>query len=255
VLCEKPVGLDLTECAEILQARPEDCRLATGFNYRYYPGIQHARKLIDSGAIGTLTHVRCVLGHGGRPGYEKEWKTSKELCGGGALLDPGIHAIDLLRHLAGEWRDVAVVLNRSFWPIDVEDNAFVLAALKSGATAQMHISITEWKSRFSLDFAGTDGAIAVTGRSGFYGPQAVRYTKRWPWLHAGPEDEVIEFPLEDETFAKELADFCNWIETGDRGQLATGEDCLAALRIIGQIYEMYPVKGVAQMELQTAGNS
>jgi predicted dehydrogenase len=244
VLCEKPVGMTAGQCRDLISRRRGGQVLAAGFNYRFYPGVRLAQQMIRNGDIGVLTHVRSVLGHGGRPGMENEWKTSKELCGGGALLDPGIHVLDVIRHITGEYEDVTGSLARTFWPIEVEDNAFIAARGVTGVHAQMHISITEWKSRFSLDFFGTDGCIRVRGRSGFYGPQSVSYNKRWEWLQPDFRETVTEFPPEDTSFAAEMTAFANTVAGVPSPDLGRAEDCLRLLEIIEHIYDTTPISGV-----------
>jgi len=243
VFCEKPLGVDMRDCDAILRAAERAClRLGVGFNYRFYPGIRDARRRIENGDIGTPTHLRCVMGHGGRPGMQDEWKTSKRLCGGGALLDPGIHILDLIAHLLGPVRGGSASLFRSFWNIDVEDNAFVTLQTDTGCCAQAHISITEWKSRFSLEIFGTDGEICVTGRSGFYGPQTLRFTRRWPWLTDGGEaEQVTEYPSEDTSFLLETKAFLDSIEGKVSKELAMGEDGRTALSLVERLYETTPV--------------
>jgi predicted dehydrogenase len=241
VLCEKPLGITAAECRLLIDSCPRDRVLATGFNYRFYPGLRQARKIIRDGAIGELTHIRGVLGHGGRPGMEKEWKMSKQLCGGGALLDPGIHVLDLVQHIAGPIEDVQASLTRTFWPVEVEDNAFLTVRADGFRHAQLHISTTEWKSRFSLDFLGTDGEIRIRGRSGFYGPQVVHYNRRWEWQQPDFREEVTEYPGEDTSFEAEMQAFADRISGRGGEELATGEDCLHLLALIEGVYETTPV--------------
>lgn len=238
VLCEKPLGLNTQESGDILKAARDSGRhLTVGFNYRFYPGIQEARRIIAVGGIGQPTHLRCVVGHGGRPGMEREWKTSKALCGGGVLLDPGIHVIDLIRFLFGEIRSGVAWLSRTFWEIDVEDNAFLILETVGECLAQVHTSITEWKNKFALDIFGRDGYVSVQGRSDFYGPQVVRHGKRWGWLQNPPGEEVVEeYTLEDTSFALEMRAFLNRIAGKEVSDLATGGDGRRALEIIERLY-------------------
>ena len=238
VFCEKPLGRDMHDCDAILRAAERACRrLGVGLNYRFYAGIQEARRRIAAGEIGTPTHLRFVMGHGGRPGMQDEWKTSKRMCGGGALLDPGIHIIDLIAYLVGRIRGGSASLFRSFWSVDVEDNAFLNLETYGGCLAQAHISITEWKSRFALDIFGTDAEIQVRGRSGFYGAQSVRYTRRWSWLNPGIEsDTLTEYPAEDSSFFLETRAFLDSIGGRVSSELAMGEDGRTALALIERLY-------------------
>ncbi|MDZ4796656.1 MAG: Gfo/Idh/MocA family oxidoreductase [Bryobacteraceae bacterium] len=237
VLCEKPVGRNLAEADAILRTLRPNQQFAAGFNYRYYPGIVRAKKLIGEGRIGALRHIRFTLGHGGRPGYESEWKTSRELCGGGALLDPGIHVVDLIRFFAGDVDTASADFFNAFWNVDVEDNVFATLRMREGVLAQLHISITEWKSLFACDLIGTDGMIQVRGRSGFYGPQRVSLTRRWEWLQDPAQAvEDVEFPHEDTSFADELRDFVSTFHGAAAPNLGTAEDGRRALEVVQNLY-------------------
>jgi predicted dehydrogenase len=242
VFCEKPLGRNMPEGERVLKANGGRKRLGVGFNYRFYPAIREAHRLIAAGAIGEVTHMRCVMGHGARPGYENEWKTSKTLCGGGALLDPGIHLIDLARFFLGEITSASASLFSSYWAIDVEDNAFLTIETENRRHAQVHVSITEWKSRFALDLFGTDGEISITGRSGFYGAQTLRHTRRWGWLR-DEREAVTEYPAEDISFRDELAEYLSALE-GAAPQILAGEtDAIRALAVVDRIYraEIKPI--------------
>jgi len=76
VLCEKPLGRNAKESEIIFKAAIKSkVILKTGFNHRHHPAIKKAKKLVESGAIGNIYYIRCIYGHGGRPGYEKEWRS------------------------------------------------------------------------------------------------------------------------------------------------------------------------------------
>lgn len=126
ILCEKPLGVDFKESKEILDASISSNKIIkTGFNHRFHPSIIGAKKIIDQGKIGKILNIRANYGHGGRPGMEDEWRCSKDLCGGGELLDQGVHLIDLCRFFVEE--KIIEVYGKtftSFWDINVEDNSF-----------------------------------------------------------------------------------------------------------------------------------
>jgi predicted dehydrogenase len=243
VLCEKPLGLTREDAESVVWAAQYHQRMLTpGFNYRFYPGFRAAHDAIQAGDIGHLTHIRVVLGHGARPGYEREWKTSKELCGGGALLDPGIHMIDLIRMFAGEVKSGSASLFRSFWDIDVEDNAMVQLEAVNGCRVQLHISITEWPSQCLIELFGQDGCIQVRGRGGFYGAQTMRLKKRWDWLEPREPETIKQFPLEDTSFASEMSAFFNSLAGHKSAVLADGRDGVRAMEIISDLYDSAPVE-------------
>ena len=79
VLCEKPLGRNAEEARSILECARDGIVLKTGFNHRHHPAITKAKGLVDKGEIGRLLFLRCRYGHGGRPGYEKEWRKQRHL--------------------------------------------------------------------------------------------------------------------------------------------------------------------------------
>ncbi|NOX56286.1 MAG: Gfo/Idh/MocA family oxidoreductase, partial [Planctomycetes bacterium] len=77
VLVEKPPGRDLSETQTLSDAARRSGRiLKVGFNHRYHPAIRAAHRHVAQGAIGDVIHVRARYGHGGRPGYEREWRAN-----------------------------------------------------------------------------------------------------------------------------------------------------------------------------------
>src|SRR3989338_508504 len=102
VLLEKPLGRNLTEAKKIIEAAKKNKHiLSVGFNFRCYPHIKMAIQYLKEKKLGTIISSTFKIGHAARPGYEKTWKLDKDLCGGGAMIDPGIHMIDLMITLIG----------------------------------------------------------------------------------------------------------------------------------------------------------
>jgi predicted dehydrogenase len=233
LLCEKPLGRKIDEANEIIKSM-HGALLEPGFNYRYYDGIKKIKELITDKKIGNVHSMRCVLGHGGRPGMEKEWKLDKELCGGGALLDPGIHIIDLSRFLFGEIQSGFLSQQNGFWDTNVEDNVFVILEA-SGTKISLNISLTEWKSLFRMEIFGDEGAIYFSGRSKSYGPQKVRLIKRWFWDN-NVKDEFWEFPNIENSFQNELEDFFHVIKGEKSNIMASPQDGFRAIEIIETLY-------------------
>lgn len=98
VLLEKPMGINL-EQSKIISKLKNSQNLSIGFIYRFMPGIVKIKEIIDSGEIGDLISVRFSIGHGGKPADRDNWKFDPIQAGGGALLDPGIHILDLINFL------------------------------------------------------------------------------------------------------------------------------------------------------------
>ncbi|HAB99062.1 MAG TPA: LmbZ [Parachlamydiales bacterium] len=236
LLVEKPFGRNFLESKAILDAATKSKRtliVKTGFNHRFHPAIAKAKNLIDQGVIGKLLSLRARYGHGGRPGMEKEWRASKSLCGGGELLDQGIHIIDLMQWFGGGWAEVYASLNTAFWPMDVEDNAFVLGKTLSGADAMFHVSWTQWKNLFSFELFGSKGSLHIQGLGGSYGQETLECMLRK--LEGGPpEIKTFSYPDEDISWKLEWEEFKKAI-FARTPPLGNGEDGCRANQVIAAI--------------------
>jgi predicted dehydrogenase len=247
VLCEKPLGRNAGEAARIVAAaRRHGVTLKTGFNHRHHPAIAAAHAAVAGGEIGTPMFLRCVYGHGGRPGYDKEWRGNAELAGGGELLDQGVHVMDLSRWFLGEFEEVMGVTPRWFWDIaPLEDNAFAVMRTARGQVAQLHTSWTQWRNRFSFEVFGLDGYAAVEGLGGSYGLETLTIGRRRQ-ESGPPEQRVTEYPGPDVSWTAEWREFVTAIRER-REPLANGEDGLEALRLVAAVYRAAESRSVTRV--------
>ncbi len=236
VLAEKPLGRNAEEARNMVNtAHRHGILLKTGFNHRFHPGIWKAKTLFDQGMIGDLMFIRGRYGHGGRPGMENEWRASKELCGGGELLDQGVHMIDLSRWFAGDVKSAFGKAKTKFWNLEVEDNAFILLEAINKVDIQLQVSWTNWKNIFSFELFGTDGYLKVEGLGGSYGPETLEFGKRKK-EGGRPDVELFEFPPEDISWVKEWQEFKSAI-VENREPIGNGLDGLHANQVIEAIYK------------------
>jgi len=210
VLIEKPLGRSLNECNEILANKPQDTRLAVGFNYRFYPGIRSAIMDAINGRFGKIISVNMVLGHGNSPGMEKTWKLDPIKCGGGALIDPGIHLLDLILSLSnGSIRVMQGASWSGFWDTGIEEEVHVIMKDSLGTIFNMQASLNRWRSTFRLEINGVDGYGLVEGRGRSYGPQSYKVGKRWGWQYglnqADSEELLIDSDPSNDSFLHETA--------------------------------------------------
>src|SRR5258706_15671336 len=104
VLVEKPAARNVAELDPLIEAaKTNNVLVRVGFNHRYHPALLKARELVDAGNLGELMFVRGRYGHGGRKGYDREWRANPSLSGGGELIDQGVHLIDLLSWFLGDF--------------------------------------------------------------------------------------------------------------------------------------------------------
>ncbi|MBI3985528.1 MAG: Gfo/Idh/MocA family oxidoreductase, partial [Lentisphaerae bacterium] len=249
-LIEKPMGRNLDEAMALgaAQAHRPDRVLKIGFNHRYHPALMEAQALLRNGLLGDFIFARAVYGHGGRPGYEKEWRGNADLAGGGELTDQGVHLLDLIGWFCGapEW---VFAQRRCFaWPTrlqrlersdcgqvnGLEDNGLFMLGWANGALAQVHTSWTQWKNRFSFHVYGTLGAVEVEGLGGSYGEESLKLMKRNP-KGGAPEMETRAFPGEDLSWKREWEDFRQAIGTGGH-PMGNAEEGLRVMTILDAVY-------------------
>jgi predicted dehydrogenase len=235
VLVEKPAGLNTRELDAVMEtARKNERLVRVGFNHRYHPALLKARELFNSGALGEMMFVRGRYGHGGRVGYEKEWRANPEIAGGGELIDQGVHLIDLARWFLGDFSEVTGFVHTYFWRMPVDDNAFLLLRTSQNQVAFLHASCTEWKNLFSFEIYGQDAKLHVEGLGGSYGVERLVYYKMLPQM-GPPETTVWEYPMADNSWQVEFAEFLEDIRL-KRIPSASLQDAHAALAIVEKIY-------------------
>src|SRR5712672_630355 len=194
VLVEKPGAIASKELAEIESAAAVTGSLVRiGYNHRFHPAFFKIRELMRTEALGEIMFVRARYGHGGRVGYEREWRADPKLSGGGELIDQGVHLIDLARWFLGEFTRVDGFAHTYFWPMPVDDNAFLLLRTAGGQTASLHVSCTEWKNLFSFEIYGRRAKLHIEGLGGSYGIERLTFYKMLPQMGL-PETTAWDFP-------------------------------------------------------------
>jgi predicted dehydrogenase len=240
VLVEKPAGVGTTELRVLSAAQRRSGRFVkVGFNHRFHPGIARLAEEVHSGRHGPLLNVRARYGHGGRPGYDREWRADPRRSGGGELVDQGIHLLDLTHWLAGPLALHSALLRTQFWDTPVEDSAALIlgaADAREGAWASLHVAWTEWKNLFSLEVYCRAAKLEIDGLVRSYGPQRLRIYRMRPGL--GPPDlEEVAYAAQDVSWAREWEHFAAVIETG--GELPLLGDLDDALYAWGVVEAAY----------------
>jgi len=212
VYLEKPLGITIEECDNILKVAMEEGRkLFLGHNMRYFPVILKMKEIIDSGIIGDIQAVWCrhFVSYGG-DAYFKDWHSERKNING-LLLQKGAHDIDVIHWLAGGYSKAVVGMGKlsvydkcdkerkapdehyeqvtfdtNHWPaeelkgvshvVDVEDHSMVMMQLDNGVQANyMQCHYTPDSGR-NYTFIGTKGRLENIGDSGDC--QVVVYTTR-----------------------------------------------------------------------------
>ena len=235
VIVEKPAGISVKQIDELIALeKKHNVRVRVGFNHRYHPSFIKAREIFESGIMGDMMFIRGRYGHGGRIGYDKEWRADPKLSGGGELIDQGIHLIDLAGWFLDDFKKVEGHATTYFWNMPVDDNAFLSLQTAKGQTAWLHVSCTEWKNLFSFEIYSRHTKLHIEGLGGSYGVEKLYHYQMKPEMGI-PDTKVYEFPGPDESWRIEMTKFEEDVQakrTPDAGL----KEAQAALEVVEKIY-------------------
>lgn len=162
VVLEKPMTLT-TESAKMLveACRENSCLLTVISQNRLAPDVKYVKELYDQKAFGTVSLVSLYMKYWRDPEYysSSNWKGTKRFDGGGALMNQGIHGIDLLQYIAGEAKLIKGKVKTCFHDIEVEDTAAAILEFPDGA-----LGIVEGST---CAYPGFQRRIEILGDSGY----------------------------------------------------------------------------------------
>jgi len=226
VLVEKPAADKISALGQVVRVSKETGGLVrVGFNHRYCRSFRKARELLPE--IAPLMYVRGRYGHGGRPGYDREWR-AQAVHGGGELIDQGVHLIDLARWFLGDFVEVQGMVETCYWDMEVEDNGWMLLRTSTEKVAQLHVSCTEWGKLFYFELFGKGGKIEVSGLVSC-GPERLMLHDR-----TTGQSKVWEWPAPDDSLEFEMTEFLEDIEL-NRQPVPGLSDALETLRVVERI--------------------
>ncbi len=242
VFCEKPPGRDLEDIVRVIKAERANpaCVLMYGFNHRYHDSVQDALKIVHSGDLGKIINLRGVYGKSKIITFnQNDWRTKRNIAGGGVLLDQGIHMVDLMRLFAGEFTNIQSVVKNSYWDFDVEDNAYALMTTSNGVVGMLHSSATQWRHRFDLDISLERGNVVLSGLltgTKSYGAETLLVAKVDHSRDNGAPKEQLTKYNNDPSWDLEIAKFCECILTGIPSDHGTSIDAYNTMKLVYQIY-------------------
>jgi predicted dehydrogenase len=240
VFCEKPPGRNIDEVVDVLvrsRALPSQ-KLKYGFNHRYHDSIREALKVVQSGELGAVINLRGVYGKSKIINFESDWRTQRQIAGGGILLDQGIHMVDLLRLFGGEFSTVHSFISNKFWNHDVEDNAYAMMQTQDGVVAMLHSTATQWRHRFHLEIALAKGSLVLSGilsGSKSYGEETLTVARATPGDRGDPPELTTSY-AEDNSWRDEIAEFAEAIINDKAIVNGSAVDALKTMELVYRIY-------------------
>ncbi len=237
VFLEKPGARNLEEFNLLYDAyKKNPVVVGFGYNHRYHPAIQKAKKIVDSGQFGKIMFIRGKYGHGARLGYEKEWRFNEKLSGGGELIDQGPHLIDLVNYFGCRMDQIVGYTGKLYWQTDLEDSAFWVMKNNHDQIAQLSVTCVEWKNIFSFEIMLKRAKIQIDGLGRSYGVEKLVLYKMKPEM-GPPEVEEFEFDQEDKSWVTENKIFFDRIAQKDYSS-TTFDDARYVHEVLQKIYRL-----------------
>jgi predicted dehydrogenase len=230
VLCEKPMARNVDECLTMIDAaRRGNAQLCIGHNRRFQQHMKLAKQLLAKGLIGSIVGVQA------EEGSIHDWPRSPAyfdpvLSGGGALLDVGIHAIDLIRWFAGEFDRIEYQGNGT--ATTVESDAKLSFSLANGAKGSVAASRTRGLSQ-KLTLIGSEGFLEI----GLWYPHVgIRSAKGKAFQNFYRLDAAVpRRPPLDGSFVDQLRNLVAAVR-GELEVLVNGYEGMAAVEVVRRAY-------------------
>jgi predicted dehydrogenase len=230
VLCEKPMARNVRECQAMIEAaRSGSAQLCIGHNRRFRNNVTLAKRLMEKGIVGEVLHIEA------EEGSPADWSRSSAYfdpvqAGGGVLIDVGIHSIDLIRWLVGEFREVEYYGNGTI--TTVESEAELRFRMANGAEGKLLASRTRDLQQH-IRIMGSGGYLDI----GLWSDNLrMRSNKgkafqQLPYLDA----YVSRRPPQDASFVLQLSNLVNAIR-GEEKLLVDGFEGMAAVEVVTRAY-------------------
>ncbi len=162
ILVEKPLALNDYECEKLIDTANENGVVISAVSQlRYSEDFMHVKNAIKNNALGKITRCDIVMKYFREPGYytSSPWRGTWEKDGGGALMNQGIHGVDLAVFLMGDVKSIYAKHNHFVRDIEVEDTLSALIIWQNGAHGILQASVA--------DYPGFERRIEINGSEGY----------------------------------------------------------------------------------------
>jgi predicted dehydrogenase len=231
ILLEKPISHSMARVDELKQAvQQNSVKVLVGFQFRFHPGLQQIKRLLDKGAIGEPLSSRAHWGE-----YLPNWHpwedyklgyAARPELGGGVVLTLS-HPLDYLRWLLGEVSSLWAFTSQKGLKMPVEDLAEIGLRFENGAIGSLHLDYDQRPSSHTLEIIGTRGSIKWDNADGI-----TRLARVGSDAQAGPWQDYLppEGYERNWMFLDELRHFRDVLQ-GKAEPVCTLQDGIQALRL------------------------
>lgn len=224
VLCEKPLAVTAASARRMIAtAQNNGVILTMASKFRYAADVRRAREILAAGEIGDLVFAENAFTS--FVDMSNRWNSDAAVSGGGVLIDNGTHAVDILRYLLGQLRDIQVVEGRRMQGLAVEDTVRLFVRNDQGVMGSSDLSWSIDKSLETfLRIYGSAGTILVGWKQSLF-----RRHRQAEWSVFGSGYNKIQ------AFRDQIENFCGAIR-GDETLVVTPQDGLASVEVIQAAY-------------------
>ena len=249
IICEKPVEINKGRIQTIIKECEENKVLLSGiYNRRFFPAVTFLKAAVDKNRFGKISLVEAqIKWYRSQEYYDSgAWRGTKNLDGGGALMNQGIHTIDLLLYVMGPVRRLtASIATLTHERIEVEDTAVALLEFENGARGVIQGSTSCWSSTghpAEIHICGDKGSVFLSDDHfrvwDFKDTLEIDAKIKENFMGLAQKAMGANDPMAM-NFAGHKMNFENVIAylDGKEELIVTGEESIKAVNIINTIYE------------------
>lgn len=238
VLCEKPLCASLAEFDRISEAERRTGNFTSSvFQWRFGSGGQHLKRLIEQGAMGKLLVCNSLVTWYRTPEYYAvPWRAKWSTELGGTSMGHGIHAMDFVLWLMGEWQEVRAMIGTVARDIEVEDVSMASVRFANGAMANMTNSVLSPRESSYVRFDFERATVELTHLYSYRNSDW-----RYSGLPGGVNDEEVaqwaQIPEDvPSSHVAQLAAFLEAMERGERPPVS-GRDVRGTIEFLASLYK------------------
>ncbi len=244
VFMEKPIAMSADEGEKLVQAfKKAGKQLSIGYMMKYHNLHEKTKQLVENGGIGQVNDVRAQFSCW-YPDIAGAWRQKKSIGGGGAVMDLGVHCIELIEYVLGEEiTDVKSFFATHSFQYEVEDSAVIIFKTQSGVLGHIDVNfnIPDAASEGKLELYGNDGCIICKGTlaqeevgtmSHLYSPQG-----DYSAIQNRVVGKAVEYQGEKgDLYLKQIQAFVNQVQSG-KTDYFYAERAVHVQEIVNKIYE------------------
>jgi predicted dehydrogenase len=230
VICEKPMAINKNDCLKMIQtAKENNLQLSVGHMLRYSDAINKVRDLIKSNTLGKLSSLELFFNYDIKF-TERDWADSRKYSGGGALIDAGIHCIDVIQFLLGTNIKLKNIDSIKANKKNIE-NEIKCSFLSGDINCSIKIN-SNMKYDSSLIVNSLNGKLILKNFASTSGSVDINFISSKNSI----KNYLIEVDV-TRTYLKQIDDFANSISSG-KPDYNYAEQATEAIGMVEKIYEI-----------------